>query len=406
MLWVIDNWDGVHDGAVHTLHEIARRLRGRVSLRVLTLDYPDRRTHAGVDEETDEERRAREVALDVHDLDHVTIYRASGGAWGALCGVRYRCRCARTPSNIRAIMDIWEPDVVHVSAPSRLGAEWLAWARARGVPTLSVYHTDFPSFANDWIPSWAPLRCVAVPVAEAAIRALIAPIYRASDVTLVPTRRLEPPLRQMGASLVRTWGRGVDDAYRPSPGLTIGGVENTMRIIYVGRLTREKRVHMLPRMSSASVAFRWTVVGDGPCKSQLHIQCLPHVRFAGHCAPEKVIEHLQASDVLVCPSLSETYGQVVLEAMACGVWPVVCAGTSPADVCGAFGTRVSPAATPEDWAAMLKQLDVTRRRRGGEGCAAQRVAMSEWARTHTWSQRASEIADLYEGLIAPSAGAC
>jgi glycosyltransferase involved in cell wall biosynthesis len=215
----------------------------------------------------------------------------------------------------------FHPDVVHVVEPMLLGAMGIVWAQRLGIPLLSSYHTNLAAYCTYFrmgmfeTPVWAYRRM----------------LHNACDATLCPSPSTTRQLRGQGFEGVGLWPRGVDaDLFHPARRSlawrrNISGDERRPIALYVGRLSHEKN---LPMLVEAWTALRGrdahlVVVGDGPARGNLEraLAGAP-VTFTGYLRGESLAQVYASSDLFVFPSRTETFGQVVLEAMASGL-PVI-----------------------------------------------------------------------------------
>ncbi|HEX9039240.1 MAG TPA: glycosyltransferase family 1 protein [Ktedonobacterales bacterium] len=215
----------------------------------------------------------------------------------------------------------FRPDVVHVVDPALLGAAGISWAKRLGAPVVSTYHTNLAAYC-----------------AHYHLRALIEPIWayrrflhNQCSVTLAPSRSTANELQRRGFERVGVWGRGVEHAvFTPEKRSTewrraMTGDEATPIALYTGRLASEKNLgDLLAAIDEIEQAGAWLVlVGDGPARGDLE-RALAGRRasFTGYLGGEALARAYASADIFVFPSLTETYGQVVVEAMASGL-PVV-----------------------------------------------------------------------------------
>jgi glycosyltransferase involved in cell wall biosynthesis len=212
-------------------------------------------------------------------------------------------------------LSLFRPDVIHVVEPMILGAAGITWGRRLGVPVVSSYHTNLAAYC-----------------AYFHLSALIEPTWRyrrylhnQTARTLCPSSSTRTQLVNRGFAQVGVWPRGVDtqlftparrsEAWRRR----FCGDEQRTIILYVGRLSHEKN---LPALVSAYTAVEsetthLVLVGDGPARADLERALAGHnASFTGYLAGEALAEAYASSDVFAFPSLTETFGQVVLEAMA------------------------------------------------------------------------------------------
>ena len=224
-----------------------------------------------------------------------------------------------TPAALRAL-EAFAPDLVQVANPLVLGVAAKRWALARGVPVAASYHTDVPGFTARW--GLGPL----VPLAWAGMRAA----HRGATLNLCPSRATAEELARQGFENLAVWGRGVDSQrFHPKKRsadwrirLSAGEPERPL-LLYVGRLSPEKRVDWLADLLEALPEARLAVVGDGPARGSLEARFAgrPAV-FTGYLRGGDLAAAYASADCFVFTGANETLGNVVLEAMASGL-PVV-----------------------------------------------------------------------------------
>jgi len=210
----------------------------------------------------------------------------------------------------------WRPDVVHLAGPFVLGAHGLTVARDLGVPVAAHYQTDLGRYAEHF--------GLGV-LADLAWRRLL-DLHNACDVSFAPTATVAEELRDRGMRNVHVCGRGVDgrlfhpahrDAgYRASLGIQ----PDQPAFIYVGRLSPEKNLGVLTRVARALPQYPLLIVGDGPARDKLAADMAGlNVRFTGLLSGADLARAYASGDVFLFPSTTETFGQVVREAMASGL---------------------------------------------------------------------------------------
>jgi len=210
------------------------------------------------------------------------------------------------------------PDLVHVVTEGPLGWSAVAAARRLGIPVTSGFHTNFDRYSVHYGIGWL----------RPAVAAYLRMLHRRTRATLVPTAALAAELAGEGVPGVRVVGRGVDtvlfDPARRSAELRARwGVAGEGPVcLYVGRLAPEKNLALVEKCFAAlqvwHPAARLVWVGDGPSARKL-AQEHPEHHFAGMRTGEDLAAHYASADFFLFPSLSETYGNVVAEAMASGV---------------------------------------------------------------------------------------
>jgi len=229
-------------------------------------------------------------------------------------------RLAWSDGRLASTLDQFRPDLVHAANPLLLGSLAMRHARRRGIPTVAVYHTDMAGFADSW--GYGALR----PLIWSLVRA----VHRGADLNLCPSRTTLVQLREQGIPRLDLWSRGVDlERFHPRRRdigwrhrLTDGQVDRPL-LLYVGRLSREKRVDWLADVLSLIPGARLAVVGDGPERHSLEMLLAGRgVVFTGYLHGYALAAAYASADVFVFPGAHETFGNVVLEAMASGL-PVV-----------------------------------------------------------------------------------
>ena len=210
------------------------------------------------------------------------------------------------------------PDLVHVATPGPLALAALRAAALEGVPATADFRTNFHAYSRYYGCGWA----------EPLVFAWLRHLHRGVRCTFAPTEALAAELREQRFGDVAVVGRGVDaqrfhPAHRdPSLRAAWGAGEHDPVFLHVGRLASEKNVRLafaaFECVRARQPRARMVVVGDGPLRDSL-AQRHPHVHFAGELRGLALSRHYASADVFLFPSLSDTFGNVVLEAMASGL---------------------------------------------------------------------------------------
>lgn len=214
-----------------------------------------------------------------------------------------------------------QPDIVHVATPGPLGRTAVLAARALDLPVTVDFRTNFHEYSRYYrLGGLLPL-----------IRHHLRLLARAADLTFVPTEGLRQTLQTQGFERLEVIGRGVD-AQLFSPRWRDGRLREawgaeacTPVLLYVGRLAAEKNVALAlqawDRARAIRPETRMVVVGDGPLRASLQRRW-PQACFMGTLRGQALARAYASADVFVFPSLSETFGNVTLEAMASGLCTV------------------------------------------------------------------------------------
>jgi glycosyltransferase involved in cell wall biosynthesis len=282
------------------------------------------------------------------------------------------------------------PDVVQIATEGPLGWSALAAANKLRLPVASDFHTNFHRYSSHY--GFGLLR--------RAIVAYLRKFHNKAAVTLVPTEGIRRELMTSGYENLEIIGRGVDTQLfhpgRRDPALRArwGAHDHETVVLYVGRLAAEKNLALVfqtfDAMREAHPASRLVLVGDGPERAGWQAR-RPDAVFCGTQIGETLAAHYASGDVFLFPSLTETWGNVTIEAMASGLAVVAydCAAAEEIIRDGESGLKVPP----EDEAAFIAQAvslaaDAPLQRRLGTAAAA-RAAQLSW----------DAIIDSYEQLL-------
>ncbi|MBK5963287.1 glycoside hydrolase [Thiocystis minor] len=213
------------------------------------------------------------------------------------------------------------PHLVYIATQGPLGHSALSAARALGIPTVTGFHTQFHQYSQHY-----GLGILTHQIAET-----LRHFHNRSDATLVPTAELKAELSSGGFQNVHVFGRGVDVArFSPTwrdPVLrrSWGCDDDTLVALYVGRVAAEKNLDLAREAFQAILAehsnARFVLVGDGPELAHLRRE-YPDFICAGARVGDALSAHYASGDLFLFPSLTETFGNVVTEAMASGL-PVI-----------------------------------------------------------------------------------
>ncbi len=261
-----------------------------------------------------------------------------------------------TPLRLRHRLAAFVPDLVHIATEGPLGWAALRAARRLGLPVVSSYHTNFAQYL-------ASYRLGAL---ETVAWGYLRKFHNRTDLTLCPTPSIGHLLAGRGFANLDIWPRGVDATqFHPrhrDHGLrrSLGIGEDEVVILYTGRLAAEKNLAMLfAACRRLSGKVRLLVVGDGPLRGELEREALPGAIFCGYRQGEDLARHFASADLFAFPSLSETFGNVVLEALASGLPTAAFAVPGPQDIVlsGETGILVRECSAPALAAALQLLVD-------------------------------------------------
>jgi glycosyltransferase involved in cell wall biosynthesis len=221
----------------------------------------------------------------------------------------------------RALVRLWShkrPDVVHIATEGPLGWSALQAARLLKLPVCSDFRTNFHAYSKHYGIGWL----------QRPIMGYLRKFHNRTQATMVPTEALRQELAASGFERLSVVSRGVDvglfnpkrrnDALRNQWGAS----KDDFVALYVGRLAPEKNLDVLvasfASIKASRPCARLVVVGDGPARAEL-AQRMPYAVFAGQRRGEDLAAHYASADLFIFPSLTETFGNVTVEAMASGL---------------------------------------------------------------------------------------
>jgi glycosyltransferase involved in cell wall biosynthesis len=293
---------------------------------------------------------------------------------------------------ISAQLRRFKPDLLHLAGLAALGPTGRYVARNLRLPLVAAYHTDWPAYSEHY----------GMGFLRSLIYRYLRWIHNGCALTLCPSSATIADLRAHGFRRLRLWGRGVDTA-RFHPGFrseawrrSIGLQPDEALLLYVGRLATEKRVELLAEAVEGLEGVRLALVGDGPARSQLEQRLAgAPVHFTGYLQGEALSTAYASADAFVFPSDTETFGQVIQEAMASGL-PVVAARAGGAiDLVrdGVTGTFFRPGDADE------LRAQVRRVAAHPSQFAAMGLAGRAAAERRSWSNVMGELLDHYRRAL-------
>ena len=300
------------------------------------------------------------------------------------------------PTDVLACIEEQRPDVIHVATPGPVGFCGLAVARLLGLPVVGSYHTELGPYA---------LHLTRDLLVAEATEVYVDWFYSRCATVLAPTYGVCDVLASRGLPDVGVWGRGVDtDLFSPERRdeelrANMLGRGGDLAILYVGRLSHEKRIGVLldafARVSRVRPEARLVIVGDGPARREFERTSPAGTVFRGEARGEELAAYYASGDIFCFPSTTDTFGQVLLEAGASGL-PVVAAAAGGAQELvqhGRTGLLVQPDEPGLLAAALLELAEGPARRRafGTAGLAA--------ARARTWEAAIAELVGTYRRVL-------
>jgi glycosyltransferase involved in cell wall biosynthesis len=299
------------------------------------------------------------------------------------------------PPRVRRDLERFDPNLVHVSSPDIVGHRAVTWARKRKTAVVASVHTRFDTY----------LAYYRLQALEPLARDIMRRFYQRCEVVLAPAESTAAILRAQRMNRdIWMWARGIDrEQFNPERRdmawrRSLGIADDEIVIAFLGRVVMEKGLDVF---SDAIHAFeplglkhRVLVIGEGPARPWFEQQ-LPNAVFLGQQTGADLARALASTDVFLNPSITEAFGNVTLEAMACAL-PVIAAeatGATNLVRSGVTGTLVD-GTEPDEFAAALADYarDPDLRRRHGE-------AGLTIARTMDWDSINSTVIRAYKHAI-------
>lgn len=304
----------------------------------------------------------------------------------------------RLPRAIRDDVRRFQPDLIHVSTPDILGTRAQTFAKRLGVPIVASMHTRFETYLGYYGLDWAR------PLLDAHLRRF----YRRSDHVLAPTPALVAELKAIRHDdHASVWSRGIDAvlfdptkrdmAWRHAQGVA----DDEVVVLFFGRLVLEKGIDtfvaVLRELQRQGARVRPLVVGAGPAAALF--EDLPGTILTGHIAGPDLARAVASADVLLCPSTTETFGNVLVEAMASGL-PVVSADAQNARSILTPGMDgfICPPRDINAYIKVLARLVAEPDLRRTIGAAARRTSL-----TYSWDTASRSVEAAYRAVLARAA---
>ncbi|KGX92017.1 glycosyl transferase [Pontibacillus halophilus JSM 076056 = DSM 19796] len=224
------------------------------------------------------------------------------------------------------IIKDFHPDLIHIVNPALLGSAGIYYARKFNYPMVASYHTNVPQYLNYYrLQAFKPLMWW-----------YFKKLHSYADLNLCPSHAVKQELIDRKFHNMHIWERGVDlDRFGPDQyshemrNRLSGGEPNKKLLLFVGRLASEKEVYKIKPLLERDPNVRLAIVGDGPERESLELLFKgTNTVFTGFLHGKELGEAYASADAFIFPSITETFGLVILEAMASGL-PVIAAKSGP-----------------------------------------------------------------------------
>ncbi|WP_036602226.1 glycosyltransferase family 4 protein [Olivibacter sitiensis] len=238
---------------------------------------------------------------------------------------------------LKCRLDSYTPDVIHIATPSLLGHFGLHYAKSKHIPVISIYHTHFISYLAYYFSKLPFL----IGLATKKMIHQQNDFYNNCDLIYVPSESIALELQSKGMenNRIRLWKRGIDlnlfNPMKKDKRLTerITGNKRPC-ILFASRLVWEKNLKTLIAVyelaQQRELSYNFIIVGDGAAMKQCRLR-MPHAFFMGQLSHEQLAPLYASATVFLFPSITETFGNVVLEAMASGLPCVIADGGGSKD---------------------------------------------------------------------------
>ena len=296
---------------------------------------------------------------------------------------------------VRRDLAEFNPNVIHISSPDFVGHRAVTWARRRRIAVVASVHTRFDTYCAYY----------GLQFLEPLARGIMRRLYHRCEVVMVPAESTAAILRAQRMNRdISIWTRGIDrDQFNPERRdmawrRSMGIADDEMVIAFLGRVVMEKGLDVFADAIHAFATFglkhHVLVIGEGPARGWFQEQ-LPDAVFTGQLTGNDLSRALASADVFLNPSITEAFGNVTLEAMACGLPVLAAEATGATNLVrpGVTGTLVD-GTEPDDFAEALAAYarDPDLRRRHGEAGLA-------IAQTMDWDTINSAVIRAYKHAI-------
>lgn len=285
----------------------------------------------------------------------------------------------------------FKPTLIHVAAPDLLGLGALNYGRRHSIPAVASFHTRFDTYPRYYNMQWL----------EGSLTRYLRYFYDRCEQVYAPSESMAEELREDGIGRdIRLWTRGVDsDLFSPDKRdlawrRSIGFKEDDVVAAFVGRLVLEKGIDIFVEALAKSNTVKALVVGEGPERAQFEKK-LPSGHFTGFLDGADLARAYASADIFFNPSITETFGNVTLEAMASGAPPLCANAAGSASLVrhGETGLLAAPDVT--EFSKALDRLASDRAYRKELGAAARQFSLN-----YSWRAVLDALIDHYYDAIA------
>ncbi|ACL69869.1 glycosyltransferase family 4 protein [Halothermothrix orenii] len=296
---------------------------------------------------------------------------------------------------IKEKLDKFKPDLIKVITPFNLGLCGLRYSKRNNIPLIASYHTNFDKYL-----SYYNLRFLEKPVWN-----FLKWFHGQSSLNLCPSKMTKRELEEKGIENIRVWGRGIDtDLFSPEKRSNNVrkryNFENKLALLYVGRLAPEKNLKLLIKAvkllnKKYKNKISLILTGEGPMFSELKEIAPENTIFTGYLTGKTLASIYVSSDVFVFPSVTETYGNVILEAMASGL-PVVAfdAGGVKENLIDRYNGLACFRNNIDDFVNKIEEVISNESLRETLGQNARQHALN-----NTWNEVFNELFDYYRSIL-------
>jgi len=308
----------------------------------------------------------------------------------------YRSRPFALPNKrVKDLLEKYQPDLVHVVNPAMLGVSGVKYASKLNFPLLASYHTHVPKYMDYY--NLYPFK----PILWWYFKRL----HNQAELNLCTSQAVKNELDEHGFNNVHVWKRGVAiDRYNPSyynqemrSRLTNGETDKKL-LVFVGRLAPEKEIHKLKPLLEERSDVRLAIVGDGPIREQLEQKFKgTNTVFTGFLHGDELNQAFSSADAFIFPSITETLGLVILEAMASGL-PVIAAKSGPT-MEQVDDERTGLLFENEDTSSLITAVE---KLEDPKLLQSMRKNAREEAEKFSWTKPSEQLLEFYEKLLGVS----